>query len=295
MAVWYAGRAEADKSVGLKASWKPLNGGDWSKSILIHKTPDRADGNCVIAYYHNEVYLFFDTIFGSMFPWQRTLVFMKKSADYGRTWSEPRQLTTQKGFTLRNKPLIIGDRMIIPMGSEHIFGGWSQMLITEDGENFHLSGKIISPKGQNEQPTLVQLGDQSILGYLRTNINQITQSRSTDLGETWGAVTPTPLKNPNSALDFVRTQEGELILIWNNNTKAIGMAASRRCINVGYSPDEGHTWPIIKELERNDKDGHFAYPAIIIGSDGLFHVLYNNRRKNMQYCRFDVDWLKNPE
>ena len=94
-------------------------------SVLIHKTPGRADGNAVIAYYHNDVHLFFDTIFGSIFPWQCTLVFLKKSADFGRTWSEPRQLTTQKGFTVRNKPLIIGDRMIIPMGSEHITKTWS--------------------------------------------------------------------------------------------------------------------------------------------------------------------------
>jgi predicted neuraminidase len=47
----------------------------------------------------------------------------------------------------------------------------------------------------------------------------------------------------------------------------------------------------IKDVERDDVDGHFAYPAIIAGSDGLFHLVYNNRRRNMRYCRFDSDWI----
>ena len=119
------------------------------------------------------------------------------------------------------------------MGSEHITKTWSQMLITDDGKQYHLSGKILSKTGENEQPTIIQLSDQNLLAYLRTNVNQILSSKSSDLGETWSPITETPLKNPNSALDFVHTAEGELILVWNNNDKAHGMAASRRCINVG--------------------------------------------------------------
>ena len=38
-----------------------------------------------------------------------------------------------------------------------------QMLITDDGEQYHLSGKILSKTGENEQPTIIQLSDQNLL------------------------------------------------------------------------------------------------------------------------------------
>jgi len=59
MAVWYAGKGEAHKSVAIKASWKPIAGGNWSAPVVIHKTPGRADGNAVITWYGGELYLFF--------------------------------------------------------------------------------------------------------------------------------------------------------------------------------------------------------------------------------------------
>ena len=81
---------------------------------------------------------------------------------------------------------------------------------------------------------------------------------------------------------MVRTPQGELVLIWNNNPKeSVNGMKCRKALHVGYSPDEGKTWPIIKEIERNDEDGRFAYPSIILGSDNLFHVTYTNRRKNI--------------
>jgi predicted neuraminidase len=92
---------------------------------------------------------------------------------------------------------------------------------------------------------------------------------------------------------MVRTDKGELVLVWNNNKKVGSMAQNRRCLNVGYSPDEGRTRPIIKVFERNDEnpEERFSYPAIIRGSDGLFHVTYSLRRDRIRYATFDLEWL----
>jgi len=292
MAVWYAGKAEAHKSVGLKASWKPINGGTWSKPVIIHKTPGRADGNAVLAYYNKELYLIYNTIYGIVFPWTNTITSMKTSKDFGRTWSEPRVIVSKKGYTVRTKPLILGKKMIIPVGNEHITKTCSAMLITDDGENFRFSQEIWLPKGRNEQPAIMQLSDGSLLAYLRTHEGHIYESRSTDLGETWTQGKPLEFMNPNSALDFVRTPQGEIVLVWNNNIRVGDGFKCRRCLNVAYSKDEGKTWGPIKELERNDVDGSFAYPAIIYGSDNLFHVIFNNRRKKFHYAVFDREWLE---
>ncbi len=295
MALWYAGQAEAHVSVGLKASWKPTGGAidAWSKPVLVQKTPGRPDGNAVLVQYRDQLLMFHDVIHARAFPWMNTLLYLKTSTDNGRTWSESKLVSPVKGITVRNKPLVIDDRLLVPVGSEHLLASWSQIIITDDGERFHWSSEIRLPKGRNEQPTLARLGDGSILAYLRPANGWIWESRSTDRGEAWSAPARLGLMNPGSALDFVRTPRGELVLAWNNNqrTKEGGMK-SRKCLNIGYSPDEGRTWPSIKEVERDDVDGRFAYPAIIHGSDGLFHLVYTNRRKTIRYCRFDVEWLK---
>ncbi len=294
MVVYYAGKNEAHPSVGLMATWKPVKGGAWSKPIRIHKTPKRPDGNAVLVWYKDELYMFYDVIYGLLFPWFNTKLFLKTSKDLGRTWSEPRLVVNKRGFTVRTKPLVLGDRMLIPGGNEHLLMCASNVLITGDGAIYHMSGDIVLPKGRNEQPAIARLADGSLLAFLRTDTNYVYRSTSKDSGETWTIGEELSFNNPNSALDIVRTARGEIVLVWNNNPRIGSMMQNRRCLNIAYSPDEGKTWPVIKEVERDDADGSFSYPAIITGSDGLFHLVYNNRRRNIRYCRFDADWVKAP-
>ena len=51
---------------------------------------------------------------------------------------------------------VLGDRLLVPSARELIRGGWAQMLITEDGVNFHLSSLIKMEKG-NRHSGPVQL------------------------------------------------------------------------------------------------------------------------------------------
>ncbi|MHA1999870.1 MAG: exo-alpha-sialidase [Promethearchaeota archaeon] len=296
MAVWYAGKAEAHKTVGLKASWKELNSNSWSEPVLIHKTPGKPDGNAVITYFQDKLYMYYNVITRPIFPWESVILLKKVSKDLGRTWSEPETILGKdnKGYTVRTKPIIHDDRLLIPTGKETLREQTGQVLFTSDGESYELSkGRMELPKGGCHQPAITELPSGNLLAFLRTNQDLIYRTESNDGGESWSQAEQTPLKNPNSALDFVLTKEGELILAWNNaSKKAGGMARSRRALHVGYSPDEGRTWPIIKEIERDDENGRFAYPAIIRGSDDLFHLTYTNRRKTIRYTKFDLEWLK---
>ncbi len=293
MVVYYAGKNEAHPSVGLMASWKQLKGGAWTKPVLIHKTPKLPDGNAVLAWYKDELHMFYDVVHFPLFPWFNTKLYLKTSTDFGRTWSEARLVVGRRGFTVRTKPLVLGDRLLVPGGNEHLLKGVSNVMITDDGATFHMSKDIALPKGRNEQPAITRLADGSLLAYLRTDTGHVCRSTSNDLGETWTLGEELSFNNPNSAIDLVRTAKGEIVLVWNNNPRVGNMAQNRRCLNIAYSPDEGRTWPVVKEIER-DADGSFSYPAIIIGSDGLFHLVYNSRRRNIRYCRFDVDWVKAP-
>jgi hypothetical protein len=300
MVVWYAALFEGDISQGIKASWKPIEGGDWTPPQMIFKTPKHPDGNTVIAWYQDAVQMFITAIPSIFMSYHRGFLCHTVSTDGGRTWAptdRSDKVLPKLGYSVRTKPLVIGDRLIVPVGRERYIQGYAQMLITDDGIHYHLSQKIKPPKGFMIQPAITQLSDGNLLAYFRSDQGCIYSSTSTDLGETWSPVTALTLKNPYSGLDFVRTPNSEMILVWNNNLqdlhyKGVGMTAfSRRCINIGYSPDEGKTWPLIKELERDDETGNFAYPAIIIGSDNLFHCVYSSRRQTITYVKFDLEWL----
>lgn len=296
MSAWYAGKSEAHVSVGIKASWKESKDatGGWSAPVLIHKTPGRPDGNAVLAWYRDELHLYYNVVWSRAFPWQNVILRRKVSADRGHSWSGERTIIDKddRGYTVRTKPLVVGERLIIPTGKERLVTQTGQVLYTEDGEDYRLGkGTMALEKGGCHQPAITVLGSGELLAYLRTSQRHIYQCTSGDLGDTWTVPEKTPLYCPNSALDFVRTPAGELVLAWNN-VDAKGGMKNRKTLHVGYSPDEGKTWPVIKEIERDDADGRFAYPALIAGSDGLFHLTYTNRRRTIRHAVFDLDWLK---
>lgn len=306
VASWYAGKAEAHVSVAIVAARKSIDAPPdaWSPVTVVHETPGKPDGNAVLATFNDRLYLFHDVIAFPLFPWTNAVLHCKTSTDGGVSWTPAGGCLSQpvvpsRGITVRTKPLVLGaarstgrPRMLVPVGSEHLRGSWSHAIITDDGETFRLSGRIVVPGARNEQPALCRLGDGTILAFLRTTAGRVYTSTSHDDGETWSTAEPTRFANPNSALDVARTADGELVLVLNDNPAGRGgTMKSRRCLSVAYSPDEGKTWPIIKEIERDDVDGSFAYPAIITGFDGCFHLVYNNRRRTTRYCRFDLAWL----
>lgn len=298
MSVWYAGKKEAHKSVGLKASWKKLNdpSSKWSEPMLIHKTPNRPDGNEVIIEHDGKIHMVFNTIFGSTFPWTKTHLFHCYSKDFGRTWSEPVQISTEKGYTVRTKPLkVMKDGkplFIIPMGFERITKCSSRMLITEDFKNFRYSNEIWLDKGINIQPAITQLPDGRILAYLRTDTGYLYKTYSNDLGLSWSKPERLEFNNPDSALDFVLTPDNKFVLVWNNNPKKGHVMSPRKSLSVALSEDFGSTWKVIKPIEEDVNAGRFEYPAIIYGSDKNFHLTYTYLRKNIRYVKFDMKWLE---
>ena len=303
MAIWYAGDNEAHKTVAIKASWKDINADDnaWSEPVIIHKTPKRADGNAIVVFFNGKLHLYYNVILGLIFPWSNVIVKKKTSTDFGKTWDEPVTIIDKKtkGYTVRNHPLIVEEdgkkKLIIPTGQEKLLGPTtSQMLITEDGKNHHLNPqKIVLKDGRCLQPTMVQLANGNLFAFLRTNKNQIFQTISEDLGETWSTPEGIDFANPNSALDMVRTPKGEIILVSNITRNKGNTMKNRKSLHISYSPDEGKTWTKQKTIIEDEKDGRFAYPSVIYGSDNLLHITYTNRRKTIDYISCDVDWVLN--
>ena len=200
------------------------------------------------------------------------------------------------GWQTRNKPLQIGNRMILPLYSDGL--NLSIMAITDDrGEHWSFSEPILG--GGAIQPSLALNTDGSLTILMRDNgpaPKRLMKSVSSDGGYTWSSVVDTDVPNPGTAADVVVLQSGNRALVLND------IEEGRHRLSVWLSADEGKTWPYHKILV-NGKPGSAVrghYPAIIQGKDGQIHVSYTNQiagpdghgdLKNIVHASFSEMWL----
>ncbi len=200
------------------------------------------------------------------------------------------------GWQTRNKPLLLGNRILLPLYSDGL--NLSLVAITSDfGETWSFSEPILG--GGAIQPTLARNKDGSVTMFMRDNgpaPKRLMKSVSKDDGLTWSSVVDTDIPNPGTAADVVVLQSGNWALVLND------VEGGRHKLSVWLSADEGKTWPycktIVNGIPNSAVRGH--YPAIIQGTDGAIHLSYTNQvgspdgkseLKNIQHARFSENWL----
>lgn len=200
------------------------------------------------------------------------------------------------GWQSRNKPLITGNRMLLPLYSDGF--DFSLIAITDDwGERWHFSEPIVG--AGSIQPSLALRKDSSIVAFMRDNgppPKRLAMSISADKGNTWSMVEDSDIPNPGTAADIIVLKSGNWALVHND------IEEGRHRLSVWMSEDEGITWPYRKILVNGEPGsevrGH--YPAIIQGSDGIIHISYTNQIagpkgqpsvKNIVHACFPEKWL----
>ncbi|HLN54571.1 MAG TPA: exo-alpha-sialidase [Bacteroidales bacterium] len=201
------------------------------------------------------------------------------------------------GWQSRNKPLFIGNRMLLPLYSDGF--DHSLIAISDDlGDTWNFSEPIVG--AGNVQPTLALNKDGSITAYMRDNgppPQRLMMSVSKDSGKTWSTVNDSEIPNPGTAADIVVLESGNWIMVHND------IEQGRHQLSVWLSEDEGKTWPFRKTLVKGIPGSmtRAHYPAIIQGSDGVVHVSFTNQVasedgksevKNIAHARFSEQWLK---
>ncbi len=201
------------------------------------------------------------------------------------------------GWQTRNKPLLLADgSIIVPTYSDGF--GFSLMAITHDGGRTWESSAPLVGAG-NIQPTLGQRRDGTLVALMRDNgpaPKRLHISTSSDGGLTWSDVHDTDLNNPGSAADLVVLNSGTWLLVWNDTE------AGRHRLTAALSDDEGHSWPVRRDLEydgRGREATRSHYPAVIQDSDGMIHVLYSfhhegdqSARKTIKHAQFNEAWVR---
>src|SRR5262249_35776511 len=125
------------------------------------------------------------------------------------------------------------------------------------------SNRILSANG-NLQPAPVQITDKYLVAYCRPggdfepNANRfVMRSQSRDRGHNWTRGQNSQFPNPNSAVDFIKLQNGHLLLVYNDTN-----VDDRMPLTIAISTDNDQTYPHRRDIVNKPGDTA-AYPVAI--------------------------------
>ncbi len=212
-----------------------------------------------------------------------------RSSDGGYTWSTPERLPDGILGPIKNKPVLLGDRLVCGTSLER--GGWRTYMEMTDPAvgSWRTVGPLNNRKSRIQiiQPSLLRHADGTLQAIcravdLRGNIISIF---SADEGETWSEPVSSGLPNNDSGLDAVALQDGRFLLVYNHIQASRNGVAARSPINVALS-DNGSDWYATLVLEDSPGD-EYSYPSVIQSRDGLVHIVYTWHRQCIKHVVLD--------
>ena len=277
LAAWFGGKFEGDKEVNIYASWLVNN--KWSTPFIL------ADGfmgdstryacyNPVLFLAPNQELLLFYKIGPNVQGWTG---WMKRSSNYGATWSVPEKLPDGILGPIRNQPYVVGDTLICPSSTENT--GWKVHFeyTTNNGKSWTRGPDLNDANPiTGIQPAILRHGDQLLQALTRSQNGTVNETWSYDNGKTWAPLQQTNLINNNSSIDAITLQDGRHLLVYNHCS-----APSRSPLNVAISKD-GKNWEPLLVLEK-EVSAEFSYPYVIQTADQKIHITYTWKRKKIKH------------
>lgn len=218
-----------------------------------------------------------------------------KSADNGKTWSEPEDITSQiakpewhkdfkfitsgRGIQTSNGKLL--HCMVNLNSGMHIFGS------DDHGKTWFLIDTPITPADESK---IIELADGSWMVNARENKKgHRFIHTSTDEGKTWSTTADPQLIDPGcnaSIIRYTSVNDGfdkNRLLFSNAKTKK-----GRTNLTVRVSYDEGKTWTEGKTVYK----GPSAYSSLTVLENGEIGVFFEKDEytKNV-YAQFSLNWL----
>jgi len=236
------------------------------------------------------------------------LPIMRISKDEAKTWGEARVCVNDPGYYVMNNDRVIqleNGRMIFPLSLHKTpdsevsaMGKLICYYSDDDGENWIRSAEIENSNNViSQEPGLIELKNNKLLLFCRTESGLQYFSFSDDSGESWSSLEPGNIKSPLSPASIERIPStGDLLLVWNNNFKEGRDGGKRTPFNLAISRDEGKSWSKIKTLE-SDPAGWYCYTAIDFIDDHVLlgHCAGNTKRNSglstTHITRLSLDWI----
>lgn len=287
--VYYGGEGEYEGDTAVYGSRLAKGSSQWTRPSIIADTPGRSEGNAVIWQAPDGlVWLFYVTNYGP--TWSTSRIKYKLSRDRCHTWTDSDMLSFELGSMVRGRPIVLND-------GDYLLGvynetGEDRELTASDTKSYFLrynpkskiwteSSRIKSANG-NLQPAQEQLTDNYLVAYLRPGGNFepnpkrfVLRSESRDGGRTWTDAKDSEFPNPNSAVDFIKLQNGHLLLVYNDTN-----IDDRMPLTVAISTDGDKTYPHRRDIVNIPGDTA-AYPVAIQTRDGKIHVVYTSEERQV--------------
>ena len=202
---------------------------------------------------------------------------LKRSFDGGKTWSKAERLPKDIYGPIKNKAVLLKDGTLLCPSSSEDHDWRLHMEFTRDlGKTWSRTGPLNDGvKTSAIQPSILFLPDGRLQLVCRSENGFILQAFSSDQGQSWTALEPSNLLNPNSGIDAVTLKDGRHVIVYNPVKKG------RSPISVAISSD-GKTWKDVATLE-NEPGQEFSYPAVIQTKDGKVHITYTWKRKKIKH------------
>ena len=230
-------------------------------------------------------------------------VWVMQSADDGRTWSAPREITTSAkrdawtwyatgpgiGIQLRSGRLVIPANHALASTGEHR----AHLLYSDDhGATWAVGG--ISVAGTNESQ-VVELADGRVLLNSRNHPPRARNLRMVSTSDDGGLTLSAPVEDqaliePPAQASVIRMSAlsgGVGRLLFSNPA-----STRRERMAVRASVDEGRSWPVLRVLH----EGPAAYSCLVVLDDRTIGVLYERGWRSpyerVTFARFSLDWLE---
>lgn len=286
VAAWFGGTEERNPDVGIWVSRH--ENGHWTKLVEVANGVQSngkryATWNPVLFQQPAGPLILFFKIGPSPSTWWGE---MMVSHDHGKSWTDRRRLPEGILGPIRNKPVMVGDRLLCGSSTED--HGWVVHIesTTDGGRTWEKSGPLNSADQFGAiQPTILKWPDGRVQLLNRSKQGVITTCWMKDDWKTWSPMEATDLPNPNSGIDGVVLKDGRALLVYNHVGKNGNLwGGNRSPLNVAVSKD-GKNWQAALVLE--DKKGEYSYPAVIQTSDGLVHITYTWKRERIKHVIVD--------
>ena len=292
---YYGGSGEYETDTAVYGMRLPQGQKQWTRPTVIADTPFRTDGNAVVWQGPDGlVWLFYLSRYGD--TWSESRIKFKVSKDGAQTWSDSDMLAFEKGMMVRAAPIVLknGD-YLLPIyhetghDRENVGADTTSLFLRRSAKTgeWTETNRITSRIG-NLQPSAVQLTDDYLVAYSRRGGGYdgqedgwLVRSESRDGGYTWSAGKDSQFPNPNAATDFIKLQNGHLLLVYNDSK------IERMPLTIAISTDGDKTYPYKRNIV-DKKNDTAAYPFAIQTKDGKIHGLYTSgARTIINHAVFD--------
>jgi predicted neuraminidase len=296
-AIWYAGSKERNPDVRIWTA--TFDGTRWSAASAIISPAEATAGTGRYVQRLGNPIIFRDAAgelvivfvgLGGIGGWDGASLKITHSLDEGITWSPPQNLTTTAilnlGTNVRGPAVpATGNFTLIP--TSHEFVRPFPEIVLLDGRGRVVGKRRIGINLRGSQPFITVLDEHRAVAFMRVDSGFTLLSKTDDAGRSWTEPVPTTSSNFDSPVVVARIGNS-LFMISSYFDASMG----RWSLTFAISADEGQSWRNI--YTKQISSGDARYPWLLVGSDGLFHILFtysHDGSSELMHARISRDWI----